>query len=187
MLEKKRVLVVKPSSLGDVVHTLPVVHAIKRCYPTCHIGWIVQRTFTSILESDPALDEIIPIFIPSTSDPFAPRGAFLAAVRATISTFRSLRNRFQATPYDIVLDLHASFRSGLLGITNPRALRIGFADAKELNTYFHHRLVMPDPAQPHAENQIQNHLFLEGTPAPETEPCDLGYSRQGARQGTRGT
>ena len=39
-LDGKRILIVKQSSLGDIVHTLPVVHALKRCHPTCRIGWI---------------------------------------------------------------------------------------------------------------------------------------------------
>ncbi|MFH0825261.1 MAG: glycosyltransferase family 9 protein, partial [Pseudomonadota bacterium] len=115
----KRILIIKPSSLGDVVHTLPLVHAIKRHCPTCFIGWVVQRGFRAVLEHDPAIDEIIPIFIPSTSDPKAGKGAFIGAFRATIAVLRDLRVRFRCRPYDLVLDLHASFRSGLLALANP--------------------------------------------------------------------
>jgi heptosyltransferase-1 len=63
---------------------------------------------------------------------------------------RSLRRRFQDRPYDIVLDLHASFRSGLLGLANLNGLRIGFADAKELNTLFQHRKIDPGGEAVHA-------------------------------------
>jgi heptosyltransferase I len=170
MLDGKRVLIIKPSSLGDVVHTVPVAHAIKRRYPTCHIGWVVQRTFRAILECDPAVDEIIPVFIPSTSDPLALRGAFLAAARATVSTIRELRARFREAAYDVVLDLHASFRSGLLALSNPGGLRIGFADAKELNTSFQHRTVSTDPGKPHAVDK--NLAFAEYVGCP-VEPEDL--------------
>jgi heptosyltransferase-1 len=158
-LAGKRILIVKPSSLGDVVHTLPVVHAIKRTHPSCHIAWIVQRGFAPILENDPAIDEIIPIFIPSTSDPMARRGAFIRATMATVGTVNRLRKLFSRDPYDIVLDLHASFRSGLLGMTNPNGLRIGFADAKELNTLFQHHRLKTDPDTPHAVDK--NLLFLQ--------------------------
>ena len=149
-LFSKRILIVKPSSLGDVVHTLPLVHALKRNYPSCSIGWIVQKGFQAIIESDPAIDEIIPISIPSTSDPQAPRGAFISAASATMATLRNLRKRFKDRPYDLVLDLHASFRSGLLALANPGGLRIGFRDAKELNTLFQHRLVGSNPDKRHA-------------------------------------
>ncbi|MDQ7781685.1 MAG: glycosyltransferase family 9 protein [Desulfomonilaceae bacterium] len=164
----KRILIVKPSSLGDVVHTLPVVHAIKRTYPSCYIGWIVQKSFSAILESDPAVDEIIPISIPSTSDPLAARGAFMRAAVATVRTVSRLRKLFREHPYDIVLDLHASFRSGLLSMTNPNGLRVGFADAKELNTFFQHHRLVTDSNKPHAVDK--NLVFarhLECVPQPE--------------------
>jgi ADP-heptose:LPS heptosyltransferase len=165
-LEKKRLLIVKPSSLGDVVHTLPVAHAIKRCFPACFIGWIVQKAFVPILETDPAVDEIIPIRIPSTSDPLAPRGIFIQALKSTLATLANLRARFKERPYDVVLDLHASFRSGLLALTNPNGTRIGFADAKELNPLFQHHRLQPDPGKPHAvDKNLAFARFLGCPPA----------------------
>ena len=159
-LTGKRILIVKPSSLGDVVHTLPVAHALKRAYPSCFIGWIVQKGFQGILQSDPAIDEIIPISIPSTSDPHAPRWAFIRATSATLATLRRLRKRFRDRPYDLVLDLHASFRSGLLGLTNPGGLRMGFRDAKDrLNTLFQRGLVGNNPDNRHAVDK--NVAFAE--------------------------
>lgn len=135
-LNNKRLLIIKPSSLGDVVHTLPVVHAIKRLYPSCHIGWIIQNNLAGLIEHDPAVSEIIPISIPSTSEPGARAGRFLLAASATLRTLGELGKRFSANPYDWILDLHASFRSGLLGMMNPGGKRIGLAEAKELNTRF---------------------------------------------------
>jgi len=137
-LTDKRILIVKPSSLGDVVHTLPLVHAIKRTSPSCYLAWVIQRGFVGIIAHDPAVDEILPIDIPSTSDPQAPPGVVWKATVATISALRDLRRKFRAHPYDVVLDLHASFRSGLIARLNPKGTRIGFADAKELNTWFQH-------------------------------------------------
>jgi heptosyltransferase I len=174
-LSKKRILIIKQSSLGDVVHTLPLAHALKRCCPTCHIGWIVQRGFSALLEPDPAIDEIIPIFIPSTSDPNASRGAIQAAAQATWKTLKDLRARFRERPYDLVLDLHASFRSGLLALTNPGGRRIGFADAKELNTWFQHDRLTPEADKPHAVDK--NLLFASffGCP-PEPEDFRIAVS-----------
>jgi lipopolysaccharide heptosyltransferase II len=167
-LAGKRILIVKPSSLGDVVHTLPVVHALKRCFPSCRIGWIVQESLRPILENDPAVDEIIPILIPSTSDPNAPKGIFLQAAGATVRTLAHLRRNFQSRPYDLVLDLHASFRSGLLALTNPGGLRIGFADAREMNTFFQHRRIAADPRKPHAvDKNLAFSDYLECPSAPE--------------------
>lgn len=138
MATARSVLVIKPSSLGDIVHTLPLVHALKRCQPRCRIGWVAERAFVPLLAVDPAIDTIHPIHIPSTSNPDSGILAYAAALRASIGALRQLRRAFLARPYDLVLDLHASFRSGLFGLMNPGGKRIGFAGARELNTLFQH-------------------------------------------------
>lgn len=167
-LNHKRVLIIKPSSLGDVVHALPVVHAIKRGYPQCYVAWIVQSSFAGILENDPTIDELIPIAIPSTSDPAAQRGAYRKAALATAASIRDLRRRFHRSPFDLALDLHASFRSGLFGLACRGARRIGFSDAKELNTWFQHELVQCSEAAVHAvDKNLEYARYLGVEPKPE--------------------
>jgi heptosyltransferase-1 len=158
-LAQQRILLVKPSSLGDIVHTLPVVHALKRSFPDCFIGWIVQQAFAPLLEADPSIDRLYPIDIPSTSEPQAGRFAWLTAVQSTVQTVKNLRQQLQQAPYDLILDLHASFRSGLLGACNNGGLRIGFRDAKELNTLFQDQLISVAPTIQHA--QEKNLLFCQ--------------------------
>ena len=157
LLNNKRILIIKPSSLGDIVHTLPVAHAIKRCFPNCFIGWIAQQSFAPLLQADDSIDAVYPIHIPSTSDPQAGRGAWLKALKATISTLQQLHREFQQKPYDLILDLHASFRSGLLGRTNPGGRRVGFSQAKELNTFFQEHLIDIPETTEHAQDK--NLLF----------------------------
>ncbi|WP_446009498.1 glycosyltransferase family 9 protein [Candidatus Electrothrix sp.] len=158
-LNNKGILIIKPSSLGDIIHTLPVVHAIKRSFPDCSIGWVVQRSFAPLLEADDSIDTVYPIHIPSTSDPHAGRWSWFKALHATISTIQELRRQFQQHPYDLVLDLHASLRSGLLGRTNPGGQRVGFSDAKELNTFFQNHLINIPATTKHA--QEKNLLFCK--------------------------
>jgi heptosyltransferase I len=149
-LNGKRILIVKQSSLGDVVHTLPLVHAIRRQYPGVFIGWIVERGFAAMVERDSAVNAVYPIHIPSTSDPQAGRGSYWRAFLGTMGTLHRLRQQFRQHPYDVVLDLHGSFRSGLLGLANPGGVRVGFKDAREGNTWFQHRLVENDDGHEHA-------------------------------------
>jgi len=100
---------------------------------------------------------VYPIHIPSTSDPLAGRWAYFKAFKAMITTLRELRYQFNNNSYDLILDLQGSFRSGLLGRTNPGGMRIGFKDAKELNSLFQQELVaVPDNVQ-HA---LQKNLFF---------------------------
>ena len=156
-LHNKSILIVKPSSLGDIVHTLPLVHALKRCAPGCRIGWIVQKGFAPILEQDLAVDRVYPIEISSTSEPQAGRLVYVRAFRETIVTLRDLRRLLRPAPYDLVLDLHASFRSGLFGLSNPGGVRIGFGDARELNPLFQHQRIPVPAACSHAQDK--NLLF----------------------------
>ena len=152
-----RILVVKPSSLGDIVHTLPLAHALKRGLPDCRIGWVVERAFAPLLAADPAIDTVHAIHIPATSNPDAGRGVYWDAFRALLTTMRALRAACRAAPYDYVLDLQASFRSGLLSLANPGGRRIGFADARELNTLFQHERIAVPPYLTHALDK--NNLF----------------------------
>ncbi len=156
-LRNKRILIVKPSSLGDIIHTLPLVHALKRCYPSCRIGWIVHESFSAIPESDPAVESVYPIRISSTSDPQSGRLAYWHAFRDTLRTLKELREIFKQQPYDFILDLQASFRSGLLGRSNPGGIRIGFGDARELNPLFQSQLIKVPSSAVHAVDK--NMLF----------------------------
>jgi len=149
-LAGQRILLIKQSSLGDIVHTLPVVHALKRCYPSCRIGWIVEQGFAPLVAPDPAVDTVYPIHIPSTSDPDSSRGAYFRAFSATLGVLARLRAAFRQHPYDWILDLHASFRSGLFSLMNPGGIRVGFSDARELNTWFQRHLVRMEGGLTHA-------------------------------------
>lgn len=179
-LSKKRVLIIKPSSLGDVIHALPLVHALKRHYPDSHIGWVIQKNLAALIEDDPDVDEIISVEIPSTSEPSANFWVYFSALTKTFSCLKSLRSKFMDNPYDLVLDLHASFRSGLMVVMNPSGLRLGFADAKELNTFFQSNLISCGPTKIHAIDKILTFAeFLEIDAAPEdfrlsiAENCEM--------------
>ena len=53
-----KILVVRVSAIGDVIHTLPAIFFIKRCYPNAHISWIVQEKAASLLKEQPFLDNV---------------------------------------------------------------------------------------------------------------------------------
>ena len=146
----ERILIIKQSSIGDIIHTLPVAHALKRSFPDCSIGWIVQQAFAPLLECDPSIDTVYPVHISSTSDPKAGKMVYFHALKEIVGTLKTLRSQLKLARYDLILDLHASFRSGLLGWTNPGGIRIGFKDAKELNTFFQNQLIVVPEYVKHA-------------------------------------
>ena len=165
-----RILIIKPSSLGDIVHTLPLAHALKRGRPDRVIGWVVERAFAPLVAADPAVDATYPIHIPATSDPAAGRGAYFRAASALFAVMRDLRKTLGAAPYDVVLDLQASFRSGLLALMNPGGRRYGFAEARELNTLFQHEHIHVPAGLTHALDK--NNRFAAPFGA-AVEPADF--------------
>lgn len=118
-----RILVVKPSSLGDVVHALPTVNLIRQRYPRAHIAWLINAEFKSLLLDNPVIDSIIEF----------PRRN-LASLPSTI---RHLRRE----QFDTVIDLQGLLRSGLLAFASGAPRRIGMSDSREGARFFHNEIV----------------------------------------------
>jgi heptosyltransferase-1 len=137
-----RILIIKPSSLGDVVHALPVLAALRGAYPQAHIAWLVSKSFAPLLEGHPLLDEVIRFdrarFGRMWRSPriFCDFWRFVAAVR---------RRRF-----DLVIDLQGLLRSGLLSFFSGARERAGFADAREGAWLFYSRRVRCPASAQHA-------------------------------------
>ena len=122
------ILVVKPSSLGDIVHTLPAVAAIKRHWPAAHLRWIVNPEWAPLLEDNPHVDEIVNF---PRADFRGLRGAMRIAPWAL-----ALRERAAA---DLVLDFQGLLRSALIAKLCRRegGRIVGLSDAREGARHFH--------------------------------------------------
>lgn len=127
MSDPERILIVKPSAIGDVVHTLPVLNLLRKRYPTAHIAWLVTPACEGIITGHPQLNEII-----------------LFERKKWTSSF-GLMKTLRAKKFDLVLDLQGLFRSGLFAYATGAATRIGFANARELAPMFYtHTVPVPD-------------------------------------------
>lgn len=116
-----KILIVKLSAIGDVIHTLPVLNAIRQHYPDAHITWLVEEAAADLVRGHRALDRVI----------VSGRKRWLAQLKtrrrrqafAEIRTFwRDLRD----TRYDIVLDFQSLLKSGLLVWLAHGRRKIGF-------------------------------------------------------------
>ena len=56
-----RILLIRTSSLGDIVHCLPALRRCAGTYPTAHIGWVVEDVFAPLLARDPDLDDVLEV------------------------------------------------------------------------------------------------------------------------------
>ncbi|MFW6132298.1 MAG: glycosyltransferase family 9 protein [Planctomycetota bacterium] len=131
-----RVLLVKPSSLGDVVTAVPVLRGLRRAFPDAHIAWLLGDAFAPLLADDPDLDEIILFPRKRLGRCWRSPGA-ARDLRRLIRTLR--RGRF-----DWVIDLQGLFRSGYFAWRSGAGVRAGFADARELAGLFYTHRIRPE-------------------------------------------
>jgi heptosyltransferase-1 len=101
-----RILIVKTSSLGDVIHNLPVVSDIRRQLPNATVDWCVEENFAAIPRLHPDVDRIIPVAVR--------RWRKRIFDRATWREIGAFRTRLKETSYDIVLDTQGLLKSALI-------------------------------------------------------------------------
>lgn len=147
-LDGARVAIVMMSAIGDAVHVLPVVNALKRFAPTLHLTWILQPGPASLVGGHPAVDEVLRV------DPA--RGW-----RAFAEVGRELRRR----RFDLVLDLQVAFKAGLVTALSRAPVKLGFdrARARDLNWLFTTRRIPPRPPG-HVQDQYFEFLDAIGVP-----------------------
>lgn len=117
------ILLIRPSALGDVCRSVPVLASLRAAHPGARIDWLVQDTFADAVAAHPALTSVIPF-------ERAALGRDLATGEpgSTIDLVRRLR----AARYDLVIDAQGLFRSGLLALATGSPRRIGYTNAQEL-------------------------------------------------------
>jgi len=101
-----KILLVKLSSLGDVVHTLPVVQDIRAALPDAQIDWVVEKSFAPVLAHSEGLHRVIPCEIRRW------RKSFWAA--STRQAWRAFKQDLQQEAYDAVIDLQGLTKSALV-------------------------------------------------------------------------
>ena len=124
--ETKSILIIKPSSLGDIVHTLPAVALIKDTYPDAKITWVINPEWSPLLRGNPDVDHIH-IF---------PRGDF-TGLGAPASFWPWLKKTKELAP-DLALDFQGLLRSALIGKFSRAKKILGMSDGREGSRFFYH-------------------------------------------------
>lgn len=149
-----RVLIVMLAAVGDAVHTLPVINAIKRTHPKARISWVMQTgALTQLLSGHPSIDEVIPF---SRKDGW--RG------------FAAVRRELSARQFDLVLVLQPYFKSGLVANFAHAPVKLGFdrARARDVSWLFSNARLPARPLQ-HMQDQYLEFLAALGVPAQPLE------------------
>jgi ADP-heptose:LPS heptosyltransferase len=158
-VDARRICVIKPSALGDVVQALPVLHALRRRFPRARISWVINRALAPLLEGHPDLDEVIP---------FNRRGS--------LSDWGALLTRLRRSRFDLVFDLQGLLRSGLMLMATRASLRVGLESAREGSLWGCHFLIPGTDLSVPAHLRSRRVVEALGLGAFST-PLRLGISR----------
>ncbi len=131
MPDYRHILLIKPSSLGDIVHAMPTCAAIRRAYPKARLTWLVKRQWAGLVERIDGVDRVWP-------------------VESTLQGWLSQVSPLRAEQFDLVVDLQGLFRSAAIGRLTGSALLVGFANGREGSPWFYSKRVPVLQTEMHA-------------------------------------
>lgn len=154
----RTLLIIKPSSLGDIVHGLQLVQTVARQVPDCRITWVVRDRFATLPEAAPFVHEVIP---------FRRRSGW----KGIWEVLRILRNRH----FDAVWDMQGLLRSGLMTAAARSPEKWGRQDCREgAGLFYNRRIDFPATTGPlHALAILQGFARAFGFDDEITFPLDL--------------
>ena len=167
----RSVLVVKPSSLGDVVHTLPAVHRLKQCFPHLQIDWLVNPEWSPLLEGNPDIKETV----------LFPRSSFKG--RGGWSRYRHWMHEFKwRPPPDVVLDFQGLLRSAWISRQSGARTIIGLSDSREGARWLHHIRVPVEPTDHAVDRYLKLVAACGAAEGPVQFPLPIGKPPAGISQ-----
>ncbi|AGB42275.1 3-deoxy-D-manno-octulosonic-acid transferase [Halobacteroides halobius DSM 5150] len=152
LIATRKILLVRLSAIGDVIHALPVARAVRETYPQAQLTWIVEEKAKDLVIDNPNLDRVI--VLPKEQW----KADFKANKRATLKEakefFAKIRKEYD---FDLALDLHGLFKSGLTAYLSGAKRRIGSQAGQEGSPLFYNQQLELPTTQMH---QIDKHLYL---------------------------
>jgi heptosyltransferase I len=147
-----KILVIRLSAIGDVAHTLPAAHLLKKGLPGCSITWVVEEAAADLIAGYEGIDSII----------VSKRTAWLRALRAgravaACAEAAAFVRELRRDEYDLVLDFQGLFKSGILAVLARGKRKIGFASAREGGAFFYTEHA---PAPDFNDHAIVRHMGL---------------------------
>jgi len=143
-----RILIVKISAMGDVLHALPVLDYLKQASPGCEIDWVIEEAFADLLSGNPLISRIHTVrFKKWKKNPFS---------LTTIKEILAIRTGLAERAYDLVIDIQGNIKSGMVAWLSGCSRRVGFSRAtaqESLNILFTNRRIALHPEDRHITDQ----------------------------------
>ncbi|MEO5580538.1 MAG: glycosyltransferase family 9 protein [Gemmatimonadaceae bacterium] len=149
----QRICIVMMSAVGDAVHVLPVINALKRSNPQCRITWVLQPVPATLVRGHPNVDEIL-VFDRSKG----------------WGAFQKVAAEMRSRQFDLLIDLQVYFKAGILTAVSGARRRLGFdfARARDANWLFTTERIPASPVQ-HVQDQYFEFLEHLGIPCEPVE------------------
>lgn len=144
--EVKNILIVKLSSIGDVVHCLPFLEVVRKRFPHARIDWLVEEESFQILNGHAAVNRVMVSRRKAWQKSLIKGNGYLSVLREAMQFLEEIRRH----QYDIVVDLQGLFKSGILvGLSRGRR-KIGMVGAREGGGFFLNEPPVPVDYEHHA-------------------------------------
>jgi heptosyltransferase-1 len=162
----RHILLVKLSSIGDVVHALPVAAALRRRFPEAYLAWAVRPAAAEVVVGNPHLNETLIV---------GGRGEESPGVRHVpeVTRLRALRRVLHGIGFDLALDVQGLFKSALLAYLSGAKERVGFLNCQEGTCLLNNRRVVPDRRDCHA---VEGYLGFAAAVGAPTEPVEFSIA-----------
>lgn len=121
-MEYKNILLIKMSSLGDILHTLPFAAALREIYPNARISWLVHPQFAGFVPDPPVIDEVI--YFDKVKFKKLGFGEKLAY-------YSEMKELLHSKHFDLVIDMQGLFKSAVLAAISGCSNRIGYCEMRE--------------------------------------------------------
>jgi lipopolysaccharide heptosyltransferase I len=113
----RKILLIKLSAVGDVIHTIPVLNKLRARYPAAQIDWLVTPAIAELLRHNPAISNVIEFERGEWATPWRP---------APFVSYARLAAKLRANGYDLVVDMHGQLRTAIFTLASGAPVRIGF-------------------------------------------------------------
>ncbi len=170
-MRDKKILIIRPSSIGDIVMASPLIDALHRAYPGVRLSWLVEPGAWRLLEAHPGLEEVICWPKAAWKQCFRRGRWFALAVRV-----RRFSTALQARRFDVALDIQGLLRSRLLARLSGAPMRIGF-ESREPGRFLLTRVISKGPSSKGMSSEYRYLAEKLGADPGSFEPR-LGLSRE---------
>jgi heptosyltransferase I len=150
------ILIVKLSAIGDVIHTLPSLAALRKLYPDAHITWVVEEAAADLIRNHPYIDTVLISRRKSWIKDIR-SGQVLRPLREIGSFLKELRQR----PYDLVIDFHGLLKSSLIVLFSGGKRKLGYASMQEFSGLFYNERIPEDMNKHAVDRYLDFPQYLE--------------------------